>query len=156
MHATMIFPHLMLCKTKSESDGSNSKTIARRFKQWHKGELDELFNEGKALQICLVKSKKKKVETEARQFNKLMSTGKIYSAFANLADTSKGVLSLEENVKGQTVLMSRASKQQLYNIMLRRYNPFPLIHIRPKKRPEIYEGCHDNTWFSWTLRFGCK
>ena len=113
MHATMIFPHLMLFKTKSESDGSNSKTIARRFKQWHKGELDELFNEGKALQICLSKSKKKKVETEARQFNKLKCTRKIYSAFAKLADTSKGVLSLEENVKGQTVLMSRASKQQL-------------------------------------------
>ena len=30
MHATMIFPHLMLCETKSDSDGSNSKTIARR------------------------------------------------------------------------------------------------------------------------------
>ena len=62
----------MLYKNKSESDGSNSKTIARRLEQWQKGELDELFNEGKALQ----KSKKKKVETEAQKFNKLMNTGK--------------------------------------------------------------------------------
>ena len=76
MHATMIFPHLMLCKTKSESVGSNSKTIARRLRQWHKGELDELFNEGNALQMRLVKSKKKKVEIEAQQFIKLMNTGK--------------------------------------------------------------------------------
>ena len=76
MHATMIFPQLMLCKTKSESDGSNSKTIARRHKQWHKGELDEIFNEGKALQMRLAKSKKIKLETEAQQFNKLSSTGK--------------------------------------------------------------------------------
>ena len=88
-HATMIFPHLMLCKTKSESDGLNSKTIARRLKQWHKGKLDELFNEGKALQMRLAKSKKKKVETEAQQFNKLMNTGKISSAIAKVIDTSK-------------------------------------------------------------------
>ena len=43
MHATMIFPHIMLCKTKSESDGSNSLTIARRLKQWHKGKQDNFF-----------------------------------------------------------------------------------------------------------------
>ena len=33
MHATRIFPHLMLYEIKSASDGSNSKTIARRLKQ---------------------------------------------------------------------------------------------------------------------------
>ena len=32
-------------KTKSEKDGLKSKTIARRIKQWHKSELDELFDE---------------------------------------------------------------------------------------------------------------
>ena len=72
----------MQCKTKLEKDGLHSKTIERRLKQWHKGEPDEFFNEGKALQLCLVNSKKKKVETEAQQFNKLMNTGKISSAFA--------------------------------------------------------------------------
>ena len=102
-HATMIFPQPMQCKTKLESDGLNSKTVARRLRHWHKCELDELFNEGKELQTRVVKSKKKKVETEAQQFNKLMNTGKIFSAFAKLTDTSKGVLSLEETVKGQTV-----------------------------------------------------
>ena len=51
----------------------------------------------------LVNSRKKKVETEAQQFNKLMNTGKISSAIAKLTDTSEGVLSLEETVKGQTV-----------------------------------------------------
>ena len=33
MHAAMIFPHLLLCKTRSENDGPLSKTIARRHKQ---------------------------------------------------------------------------------------------------------------------------
>ena len=96
----MIFPHLMLCRTKSDSVGSNSKTIAKRLKEWHKSELDELFNEGKALQMRLAKSKKEKVETGAQQFNNLTNTKKIWSAVAKLPDTSKGVLSLEEIVKG--------------------------------------------------------
>ena len=82
MHALMIIPHLNLCKTKSESDVSNSKTTARRLKQWHTGELDEFFNERKALQTLLVKSKKKKVETEAQQFNKLTNIGNLLSTFA--------------------------------------------------------------------------
>ena len=103
MHAAMIFPHLLLCKTKSEIDGSLSKSIARRLKQWQDGDLDGLKNEGKALQMRLLKGSRRKTETEAQHFNKLMSTGKISSAIAKLTDTSKGVLSLDEIVKGKTV-----------------------------------------------------
>ena len=51
----MIFPHLLLCKTKSKNDGSLSKTIARRVKHWQDGDLDGLCNEGKALQMRLSK-----------------------------------------------------------------------------------------------------
>ena len=51
----------------------------------------------------LAKNKKKKEETEAQQIKKLMSTGKKSSAIAELTDTSKGVLSLGETVKVQTV-----------------------------------------------------
>ena len=103
MHAAMIFPHLLLCKTKSEIDGSLSKTIARRLKQWQDGDLDGLYNEGKALQMRLLKGSRRKTETEAQQFNKLMNTGKMSSSIAKLTDTSKGVLSLDEIVKGKTV-----------------------------------------------------
>ena len=56
MHAAMIFPHLILCKTKSENDGFLSKTIARRLKQWQDGDLDGLYNEGKALQMRLMRT----------------------------------------------------------------------------------------------------
>ena len=103
MHAAMIFPHLLLCKTKSKIDGSLSKTIARRLKQWQDGDLDELYIEGKALQMRLLKGSRRKIETEAQQFKKLMNFGKISSAIAKLTDTSKGVLSLDEIVKGKTV-----------------------------------------------------
>ena len=61
-----------------------------------------LFNEEETLQMRLVKSKKK-VETEAQQFNKKMNTLKISSAIVKLTDTSKRVLSLEETVKSQIV-----------------------------------------------------
>ena len=61
-----------------------------------------LFSEEETLQMRLVKSKKK-VETEAQQFNKKMNTLKISSAIVKLTDTSKRVLSLEETVKSQIV-----------------------------------------------------
>ena len=51
----------------------------------------------------LTKGSRRKTETEAQQFNQLMNTGKISSAIAKLTDTSKGVLSLDEIVKGKTV-----------------------------------------------------
>ena len=103
MHAAMIFPHLLLCKTKSKIDGSLSKTLARRLKQWQDGDLDRINNLGKALQMRVLKESRRKTETVAQQFKKLMNTGKISSAIAKLTDTSKGVLLLDEIVKGKTV-----------------------------------------------------
>ena len=103
MHAAMIFPHLLLSKTKSENYGCLSKTIARRLKQWQDGDLDGLNNEEKALQMRFTKGSRRKTETEAQQFNKLMNTGKISSAIAKLTDTSKGVLSRDEIVKCKTL-----------------------------------------------------
>ena len=64
------------------------------------GDLDGLYNEGKALQMRLANESRRKTETEAQQFNKQMNTGKILSAIAKLTDTSKGVLLLDEIVKG--------------------------------------------------------
>ena len=84
MRAAMIFLHLLLCKAK-----------AKRFKQWQDGDLDDLYNGGKALQIGKIKGSRRKTETEAQQFNKLMNTGKISSAIAKLKDTSKSILSLD-------------------------------------------------------------
>ena len=66
-----------MCKTKSKKDGSLSKTIVRRLKQWQDGELDGLYNEGKALQMRLTKGSRRKTEAEAQQFNQLMNTGEI-------------------------------------------------------------------------------
>ena len=51
----------------------------------------------------LLKGSRRKTETEAQQFNKLMITEKISSAIAKLTDTSKTVLSFDEIVKYKTV-----------------------------------------------------
>ena len=98
-----MFPHLMLFKTKSESDGSNYKTKSRRHKHCHKCELDEIVNKGKALQMLLVKSEKSKEKLKHRILIKIMSNGKKSNAMAKLTVFSKGFLSIKETVKGQTI-----------------------------------------------------
>ena len=105
MKAAMILPHLLLPKTKSETNGSYSETFSRRIFLWKQGLLDELFTEAKALQIRHPKQKKSKSNEEVKQFDKLMSTGNISAAIDCLSDKkTKGVLPLSEVIKGKTVL----------------------------------------------------
>ena len=105
MKTAMIIPHLLLPKTKSETNGSNSKTLSRRLILWKQGLLDELFTETKALQIRHPKQKKSEVNEEAKQFDKLMSTGKISAAIGCLSDKkTQKVLPLNEVIEGKTVL----------------------------------------------------
>ena len=80
MKAAMILPQLSLRKTKSETSGSNSKTLSCRIIVWKQGLLDELFTEAKALQIRHPKTKESELNEEVKQFDKLMSTGKISAA----------------------------------------------------------------------------
>ena len=60
------------------------------------------YSEGKALQMRLTKRNRRKTETEAQKFNKRINARKILRAIANITDSSKGVLSLDEIVKGKT------------------------------------------------------
>ena len=49
--AAMIFPHLILPRTKNSIDGFVNKTISRHLKMWSQSQVDELFSESKALQL---------------------------------------------------------------------------------------------------------
>ena len=103
--AAMILPHLLLPKTKSETIGSNSKTLSCRIILWKQGLLDEIFTEAKTLQIRHPKQKKSEVNEEAKHFDKLMNTGKISAAIGCLLDKkTKRVLPLNEVIEGKTVL----------------------------------------------------
>ena len=73
----MILSHLLLPTTKSETNGSISKTVSRRILLWKQSLLDELFTEAKTLQLIHPKQKKSEVNEEVKQFDKLMSTGKL-------------------------------------------------------------------------------
>ena len=57
--AAMILPHLLLLKNKSETKGSNSKTLSRCIIVWKQDILNELFTEAKALQIRHPKHKRR-------------------------------------------------------------------------------------------------
>ena len=103
MYAALILPHLVLSKTKTEVDGSISKIIGRRLKQWNSGQIEELFEEAKAIQLRLVKNNKNIDEKEIKRFNKLMEKGKISSSIRCLTEETGGVLSLSEKINGETV-----------------------------------------------------
>ena len=59
-HATMIFPHLVLCKPKSESDDSNFKIIAKTLKQWHRAEWTNFLSREKHCECAWQKVRKRK------------------------------------------------------------------------------------------------
>ena len=107
MKAAMILPNLLLPKTKSETSGSNSKTLSRRIILLKQGILDELSTEAKALQIIHLKHKKSEINEEVKQFDKLMSTGKISAAIGCLLDKkTEGVLPLTKSLKEKQTLVS--------------------------------------------------
>ena len=95
MKTAMILPPLLLPKTKSETNGSNSKTLNRRIVLWKQGLLDKLFTEAKTVQIEHPKQKKCEVNEKGKQFDKVMSTSKISAVISCLSDKkTKGALPL--------------------------------------------------------------
>ena len=88
---------------------SNSKTLSRRIILWKQGLLDELFTKVKALQIIHPKQKNSEANEEAKQFDKLMSTGK-----TSLDKKTKGVLP-QQIIKGKTVLSILKEKHPSQN-----------------------------------------
>ena len=55
--AAMLMPHLILARTKTDTDTSNNKTITRRLNSWVQGDMKSLFSEAKALQTRLPKGR---------------------------------------------------------------------------------------------------
>ena len=56
MIAAMTLPHLVLAKSKDSYDGSIAQTISRRLSQKKRVDMENLFNEAKALQFRLSKN----------------------------------------------------------------------------------------------------
>ena len=46
----MLFPHLILARTSSESDTAGNQLFTRRLRMWLTCEIEELFHEAEPLQ----------------------------------------------------------------------------------------------------------
>ena len=103
LYAACIMPHLVLPKTKTEIDGSISKIIGRRLKQWNSGKIEDLLEEATALQRRLTRTTKAKKDKEIKEFNSLVEKGKISSSIRCLTEKTGGVLSLSDKINGETV-----------------------------------------------------
>ena len=90
MICTMIMPHLLFDRSKSENDASVTKTLSRRHDLRIRCKFSCLFVEAKALQECLKKLNK---EQEVYEFNSLdnqMVSGKMSNALRCLSEDAKG------------------------------------------------------------------
>ena len=106
------FPHLILPRTKKNSDGSANKTISRRLEMWSQGWVVELFSESEAHLPRLTKASKNN-QNEVRVFNRLMHQGKVSSAIRQLdPDHKDEVLSLSQAIGLSTVLDILKVKRQ--------------------------------------------
>ena len=152
MKAATILPHLLLSKSRSETNGSNSKTLSRRIILWKQGLLDELFTEAKALQIRHSKQKKSEVNEKVKQVDKLMSTGKISVAIGCLSDKkTKGVLPLNEIIEGKTVLSILKQKHPLAKTANNKYITEVSEDNMPY-RPSLFEQITAKTVRKSTLK----
>ena len=86
----------------------------------------------------LLKGSRRKTETEAQNFNKLINTGKISSAIAKLTDTSKSVLSLDEIAEGKTVEHTLIEKHQPSKPIDENYNT-PVSNETIPFHPSIFD-----------------
>ena len=123
-------PHLILARTKTDTDTSNNKTITRKLNSWLQGDIKSQFSEAKALQTRLPKGRAK-TRDAFREFDSHMSSGKISNALRCLDDQQKGnVLSGTDRIEGKTVLQILCEK-----------------HPKPQTAPDAYKltEADDNT-----------
>ena len=105
-------PHLLLARTKDASDGSIGKTLNRRMDQGLNGQIENLFNEAKALQLRQKKTTTKHKHDTFKDFDQQMTTGKFSNALRCLDETQKGqVLALNDIIKGKSVFQISLDKQ---------------------------------------------
>ena len=71
IYAAFVIPHRVLPKTKCKVDGFISKIKGRRLKQWNAGQIEELFEKAKAIQMRLVTNNKRKNEKKAKIFKNI-------------------------------------------------------------------------------------
>ena len=105
LYASMLMPHLVLARTRTDREQSIGKTLERRLHAWLRCDFEALFTEAKALQQRAPTRTKKDEVNDFKQFDFQMTAGKISNALRSLDDSQKGtVLSLQEKINDKTVM----------------------------------------------------
>ena len=97
--AIMVMPALLLQKpSKTSKSKDHSEALLRRLKEWEKGNLLELLNEGETIQKNFKTGYSKKSITDiSKQFIEKMSKGNINGAIKLLSDNMQnGILPLND------------------------------------------------------------
>ena len=103
LYASMLMPHLVLARTRTDREQSIGKTLERRLHAWLRCDFEALFNEAKALQQRAPTRTKRDEAHDFKQFDFQMTAGKISNALRSLDDSQKGtVLSLQEKINDKT------------------------------------------------------
>ena len=97
LRATIVLPHLLLQKPHRKSKNKdNIACLDRRMALWKEGDLDQLIEEGRAIQSRLFKQNplgdKNSDKNTARSFAKLMFAGKCKAALDLLSNNEKSAL----------------------------------------------------------------
>ena len=101
LKAAFLLPHLILqCSSSKMRPKDISAHIDRRLSQWHEGAFSELLREGQTIQSHLPnRGSSSKNDELARDFDNLMTDGKVGQALRLLTHKSKGrVLDLDSHI----------------------------------------------------------
>ena len=105
LYASMLMPHLVLARTRTDREQSIGKTLERRLHAWFRYDFESLFAEAKALQQRAPTKTKRDEANNFKQFDLQMTAGKISNILRSLDDSQKGtVLSLQEKINDKTVM----------------------------------------------------
>ena len=89
LYASMLMPHLVLARTRTDREQSIGKTLERRLHAWLRCDFEALFTEAKALQQRAPTRTKKDEVNDFKQFDFQMTAGKISNALRSLDDSQK-------------------------------------------------------------------
>ena len=95
---SIIFPLLLQKPSRNSKSKDHLRVLEQRLAKWKAGKLDELLNEGKAIQRSFSKKKKTRSERKYKRFISLMENGKVSSALRTIGSQETTLLDVSPEV----------------------------------------------------------
>ena len=125
LKATIVLPHLLLQKPhRTSKNKDHIACLDRRLSLWKKGDIDQLMEEGKAIQERLPKKSPPSGKNTARSFANLVFSGRCKAALDLLSDKgSSGILHLNDLIKPND-----PNPQSVKEALISKHPPAQYIH----------------------------